>query len=118
MMLLLLFFFVAACSSAPDWGELFRSIPSVARLEENEQIYTSQPHVAGTEGDKRTADFTLQRFVEAGLDNAHIEEHSVLLTYPIAAALSMSSPIVFNATLQEPFIPEDPSTGDDRIIKA
>jgi N-acetylated-alpha-linked acidic dipeptidase len=62
------------------------------------------------------AEFTLQRFKDAGLDNAHIDEHDVYLTYPLSASLSMSSPIVYNATLTEPYIPEDPTSGDSRII--
>jgi N-acetylated-alpha-linked acidic dipeptidase len=112
-----LIFLLTFCMMAnSDWGSILRDLPSVARLIENEQVLSSQPHVAGSLGDRWLANFTYQRFLESKLENVVVDEQIVLLSKPISASVSMIFPAPYNASLFEPFIPEDPSTGDDRII--
>jgi hypothetical protein len=99
-----------------DWGARFRAIPSASRCVENEAIYTSQPHLAGTPGDRWMAEYTYAAFKSSGLQNVVMDEHSVLLTYPLSASVVMSQPVHFQASLTEPVVEEDPTSGDSRIV--
>ncbi len=107
---------VVSFAVGQDWAARFRAVPSSSRCVENEAIYTSQPHLAGTEGDRWMADFTFDSFTKSGLQNVVLDEHKVLLTYPLSTSVVMHSPIAFTASLKEPVVREDPTSGDSRIV--
>ncbi len=83
---------------------------------EAEAVYTSQPHVAGTEGDRWMAEYTYAAFKSAGLANVQLDAHDVLLSYPLGSSVVMTRPVSFKASLTEPVIEEDPTSGDSRIV--
>ena len=74
---------------------------------------TSQPHVAGTEGDRATALFVQQTFLDAGLSDARLDPQRVLLSYPVDRSLSLldsTGATVHVAPLSEAVLPEDPTS--------
>jgi N-acetylated-alpha-linked acidic dipeptidase len=71
----------------------------------------SMDHVAGTEGDYETAQYTLQQFQAMGL-SAEIQPLQVLLNYPISRSLEVTAPIQYQAGLSEDIFPNDPTSGN------
>ncbi|MFQ5694437.1 MAG: M28 family metallopeptidase [Terriglobia bacterium] len=59
----------------------FLAVPAAQRAEEHHRILTEEPHPAGSEADRRTAEYVLEQFRAAGLE-ATIEEFHVLLPEP------------------------------------
>lgn len=69
----------------------------------------SMPREAGSPSAEAAALHVQQQFLLHGLQ-ARIEEHEVLLPEPLEAQLEMLLPMAWQATLQEPALPEDPDT--------
>ncbi len=63
------------------WEELYLAQPDPARCGRYLRRLTSEPHVAGTPGDRRVTDFIYDEFQRDGL-NPEIVEYRVLLSYP------------------------------------
>jgi N-acetylated-alpha-linked acidic dipeptidase len=71
---------------------------------------SSQPNQVGSPHDKANADFMLAKFLEWGWD-AHIETFSVLYPSPKKEALELLGPHPYTATLTEPAIAGDATSG-------
>ncbi len=71
---------------------------------------SSEPNQVGSPHDKANAEFMLKKFREWGWD-AHIETFDVLYPTPQKVALELLGPHPFTATLHEPPIPGDASSG-------
>jgi N-acetylated-alpha-linked acidic dipeptidase len=71
---------------------------------------TAHPHPVGSPYDKDNAEWILARFKEWGFD-ARIETFSVLFPTPKSRLLEMIKPTTFRASLQEPAVPGDPTSG-------
>ena len=71
---------------------------------------SSQPNQVGSPHDKANADFMLAKFREWGWD-AHIETFSVLYPSPKKEALELLGPHPFTATLSEPPVAGDATSG-------
>ena len=56
----------------------FLAVPDPARAEVEHQTLTAEPHVAGSAADRRTAEYVLEVFRQAGIP-AELEEFQVLL---------------------------------------
>jgi N-acetylated-alpha-linked acidic dipeptidase len=75
------------------------------------------PHLAGSVEDYKLAKFTLERFAESFPNSSFLDPHDVLLTYPLASSITMSSPVQYDCVIREPVIPVDPTSGDSRIVE-
>lgn len=94
-------------------------LPSAKRLKNYLRNYTSEPHLAGTESDKRQAEWTREKLNEFGIPNAKIETYWPLLNYPISRRLAIvSGPeyLRYNASLKEERVEEDESTSNPDIV--
>ena len=100
----------ANASAERDWEAKFRAIPDPARMRESMRRLSARPHHVGSAYDKDNAEWILSRFKEYGLD-AHIEEFEVLFPTPQDRLVEMTAPSRFTAKLQEPTVPEDPTSG-------
>lgn len=101
--------------------QMMLDLPSPKRLRYYLQNYTSEPHLAGTEADKRQAEWTLEKFTEFGIPNAEIKTYYPLLNYPVSHRLAIvSGPeyLRYNASLKEDRVKEDPSTKNPDITPA
>lgn len=93
-------------------------LPSNERLRENLKTYTSISHLAGTENDKKQAEWTRDTFQSYGLDTK-IETYWPLLNYPISHRLALvSGPehLRFEAKLTEDVVDEDETSKDQNAI--
>jgi N-acetylated-alpha-linked acidic dipeptidase len=92
-----------------EWEEKFKAIPQPANMRAAMQRLTAHPHHVGSPYDKDNAEWILAQFKSYGLD-AHIETFDVLFPTPIDRAVELVSPTRFVAKLQEPALPQDPTS--------
>ncbi len=84
-------FFPDNAARQADVEETFREVPTPAQAEHDLWILTQMPHVAGTPADRKTAQYVLDQFREAGLD-AKIVEYQVLLPMPKEVKVDLVEP--------------------------
>ena len=95
--------------------ELFAQYPSAEAAKEQLRYLTSEPHVAGTSGDQRMADFVKEEFEKAGIPQVSIYELEVMLNYPnfthpsrlILRSASNDHDVLYKAKLSEAVLEED-----------
>jgi N-acetylated-alpha-linked acidic dipeptidase len=105
-------------------GFPLRDIPAEARLEQQLQalplpsamkrymrFMAAEPHNAGSPRSRVVAEYVLGNLREWGLD-AHIERFEALIPFPTIRELEVVSPTHFTALLREPYVPQDPDSGD------
>src|SRR5450759_197750 len=99
----------ALSQSSREWEERFRAIPKPENLRNYMEKLSARPHHLGSPYDKENAEWILSKFREWGLD-ANIETFDVLFPTPKERAVELTSPTKFVAKLQEPGLPEDPTS--------
>ncbi|HET7451287.1 MAG TPA: PA domain-containing protein, partial [Thermoanaerobaculia bacterium] len=87
----------------------FRSAIDPATIRETMRVLSARPHHVGSEYDRMNADWILERFRSFGWD-AKIETFDVLFPTPAERLLEMTAPGKFRAKLEEPAVPEDPTS--------
>ena len=87
-----------------------RAAMSADTIRETMRHLTARPHHVGSAYDKENAEWILARFKEWGFD-AKIETFQVLFPTPKTRLLELVKPTAFRAGLQEPAVPEDPTSG-------
>jgi N-acetylated-alpha-linked acidic dipeptidase len=92
-----------------DWEKEFRTIPDRQRLREYMKRLSARPHHLGSPYGRDNAKWILSKFQEWGLD-AHIETFDVLFPTPRERIVELVAPQRFVASLQEPPVPEDPTS--------
>jgi N-acetylated-alpha-linked acidic dipeptidase len=94
-----------------QWEGKMRAIPDPRNLRAYMERLTARPHNVGSPYDKDNAEWILSKFKEFGLD-AHIETFNVLFPTPKERLVELvDGGPHFTATLQEPVVPEDPTSG-------
>src|SRR5262249_50296061 len=83
---------------------------SADRAREYHQFLTEQPHLAGSDRNRQLAEWVRDRWIEYGLEDVRIEEHEVLLPWPVDLSVEMTEPQPWKARFTEDPIPGDPST--------
>lgn len=81
------------------------------------QYLTSEPHMAGTPGDLKMAQYVQAQWQSFGIQNAEIQPVPALLSYPLQdkqPSLTLldhnTNTPLFTAALTEPILPEDPTS--------
>src|SRR5512133_3973776 len=92
-----------------DWETQFRAIPDTQRLRSMMQRLSARPHHVGSPYDKTNAEWIRDQFASYGWD-AQIERFDVLFPTPITRVVELVSPTTYRATLQEPTVPQDPTS--------
>ena len=92
-----------------QWENDFRAIPSPQNERDYMQHLSAHPHNVGTAYDKQNAEWILAHYKQWGWD-AHIETFDVLFPTPKERLVELVAPTQFTAKLQEPAVPEDPTS--------
>jgi N-acetylated-alpha-linked acidic dipeptidase len=87
-----------------------RSVPNRDTLRFLVRQLAAVPHEAGTERSRHVAELLLARFRALGFD-AKIEEFEALMPRPLTRALELVAPERFTASLAEPALDQDPTSG-------
>jgi N-acetylated-alpha-linked acidic dipeptidase len=98
-----------AASTELNWEAKFKAIPLPANIREYNRRLSARPHHVGSPYDRGNAEWILSKFQEWGWD-AHIETFKVLFPTPKERAVELVVPTKFVAKLEEPTIPEDPTS--------
>ena len=93
----------------------FLKVPKADNLRERMQFITQAAHHAGSPASKKVAEYILSQFKSFGL-NASIEEFSALMPYPTERSLELVSPEHYQAKLQEPPVPQDPTSSESDYL--
>jgi N-acetylated-alpha-linked acidic dipeptidase len=102
-----------ASDTERGWEEKFRAMPVPATIKENMRRLSARPHHVGSPYDKDNAEWMLAKFKEWGFD-AQIENFYVLFPTPKERLVELkdaSGAVKFTASLKEPVVPEDPTSG-------
>ena len=100
----------SSAATEREWEAKFRDLPSPDVIRQNMQRLSAHPHAVGQPYDKENAEWMLALFRQWGFD-AHIETFDVLFPTPKERIVELISPVKFVAKLQEPPVPEDPTSG-------
>ena len=90
--------------------EIAKAVPHRDSLRARLELLAAVPHEAGTARSRQVAERILERFRAAGLE-ARIEQFEALMPRPVMRTVELIEPERFTATLGEPAIPEDPTSG-------
>jgi N-acetylated-alpha-linked acidic dipeptidase len=101
---------LAAQGSPPSWEAQFRDLPDPARVRAAIERLSARPHHVGSPYGRDNAEWIRARFVEHGWQ-ASIEQYDVLFPTPRERVLELVAPTSVRAVLEEPSIPEDPTSG-------
>lgn len=85
-------FFPESAVREAEIEKTFQAVPTPERARLDLWALTAEPHVAGTPEDRRTAEFVLKQFRNAGLD-AEIVAYKVLLPMPREVKVDLVAPI-------------------------
>lgn len=87
-----------------------RAVPSRDTLRALVRQLSAVPHEAGTDRSRHVAELLLARFRAMGL-NARIEQFEALMPRPVTRTLELLTPEPWAASLREPALSQDPTTG-------
>jgi N-acetylated-alpha-linked acidic dipeptidase len=96
----------------------FKAIPSADEERRQHRIFTSAPHLAGSERNNELARYIADEWRKQGLEDVVLRQYDVYSTQPKSSFLEMVSPVRYQATLHEQSYPEDPDTKDPAISLA
>jgi N-acetylated-alpha-linked acidic dipeptidase len=99
-----------AAESEIGWEKKFRDVPQQDRLREYMRRLSARPHHVGSPYDKDNAEWILAQLKSWGLD-AKIEVFDTLFPMPLERSLELLEPVTYKAKLEEPSLPEDPTSG-------
>ncbi len=93
-------------------------MPDPELAKQHLQTLTAVPHVAGSIEDRKTAEYVLQKYQEAGLD-AHIQEYKIWMALPLDVRVDVVEPqnVVMHGPSPER-VSDDPFQKDARILPA
>ena len=92
------------------WDAKFRAIPDARNVGTYVRTLSARPHHLGSAYDKQNAEWILAKFREWGWD-AQIERYDVLFPTPKERLLELVAPTRFKASLEEPELQVDPTSG-------
>ncbi|HSA91822.1 MAG TPA: M28 family metallopeptidase [Terriglobales bacterium] len=96
----------------------FLAVPDAARAGEHLRILTAEPHLAGTSGDFKTAEYVAEQYRKAGLET-EIVEYKVWMNYPgkISVLIQLPDGRTFTGPTPE-HVAGDPFQSDPRVVTA
>lgn len=86
------------------------ALPTRDSLLEWHQMLASEPHIAGTDGDRKVIEAIAGTLRGMGLE-VEVHEFWPLLAWPVSGALELVAPEVKTLAIQERILPEDPFSG-------
>lgn len=87
-----------------------RAVPNRDTLRALVRQLSAVPHEAGTERSRHVAEVLLARYRALGFD-ARIEQFEALMPRPVSRSLELVAPVRYAATLKEPALRQDPTSG-------
>ncbi|HET7183438.1 MAG TPA: M28 family metallopeptidase [Terriglobales bacterium] len=94
----------------------FLAVPDPHHAEQHMKILTAEPHMAGTPGDRKTAEYVARKFREWGFET-EIVEYKVWMNYPAEVSVDAVTPagVIMHGPTRE-HVPGDPFQDDPRVV--
>src|SRR5437868_6814805 len=92
-----------------QWEAKFQAIPKPENARTYLQRLSAHPHAVGQPYDKDNAEWLASQFKSWGLDS-RVENFYVLMPWPKERVVELVEATQFKAKLQEPAVPEDPTS--------
>jgi N-acetylated-alpha-linked acidic dipeptidase len=95
----------------------FLAVPDPRHAEQHMKTLTAEPHVAGTPGDRRTAEYVARRFREWGFDT-EIVEYKIWMNSPLEVSVEATLPgagVIMHGPTRE-HVEGDPFQDDPRVV--
>jgi N-acetylated-alpha-linked acidic dipeptidase len=92
------------------WDVRYRALPDAKQIGAFMATLAARPHHLGSAYGKQNAEWMLARFTEWGWE-ARIETYDVLFPTPTERLVELIAPTRFKATLEEPALAIDPTSG-------
>jgi N-acetylated-alpha-linked acidic dipeptidase len=108
----------AAAAKQVAVEQKFKAIPTPDEERRQHRIFTSAPHLAGSERNNELARYIADEWRKQGLEDVVLRRYDVYSTEPKSSFLEMVSPVHYQATLHEQSYPEDPDTKDPAVSLA
>ncbi len=108
-------FFPNRAAQEVEIEKTFRAVPTPDRARLDLWTLTAEPHVAGTPEDRKTAEYVLEQFRQAGLE-AQIVEYDVLLPLPKEVRVDLIEPIKRHGPTPEGGWEEAKKKRDSKVI--
>lgn len=96
-----------------NWEEQFDKVLNPANIDKLLKDMSARPHHIGSPGGKAVAEYMQQYFAALGYDSK-IETLYTLFSTPKERLLEMTGPVKFKATLSEPPLKEDGTSGQTK----
>ncbi|MGC1686370.1 MAG: M28 family metallopeptidase [Candidatus Acidiferrales bacterium] len=106
-------FFASRVEAEQQLEQKLRRVPDSAHAEANLRKLTSEPHMAGTDASRRTAEWLRDQYESYGFD-AKIVSYQVWLPMPVEVRLELVEPEKKTLATQEEPYAEDKDTSDPR----
>jgi N-acetylated-alpha-linked acidic dipeptidase len=96
----------------------FKSIPNPDEERRQHRIFTSEPHVAGSQRNNELAKYIAEEWRKQGLEDVVIRRYDVYSTAPKSTSLEMVAPVHYRASLREEPYQVDPDTANPNVSSA
>lgn len=99
-----------SAAAQQDLEHRFNALISTESARTFHRYFTSEPHPAGTEANKKVAEYIADTWKKQGLEDVTIRRYDVLSSLPKQVSLEMISPKPYKAGLREDTYDVDPDT--------
>jgi N-acetylated-alpha-linked acidic dipeptidase len=103
-------FTAASSATERSWEAKFQAIPEPARMRSMMERLSARPHHVGTAAGRANAEWLRDQFRSYGW-TAELETFDVLFPTPVERVVELVAPTKFRASLKEPAVPGDPTSG-------
>jgi N-acetylated-alpha-linked acidic dipeptidase len=100
-----------------EWERKLQRLPDPASAERHLRFLTAQPHMAGTEGSRRVAEYVRDRLRDYGFE-AELARYTTWLPHPVEINLELIAPEPRALATPEDPVAADPASGDARAVGA
>jgi N-acetylated-alpha-linked acidic dipeptidase len=95
-------------------GQL-KQLISASSARDFHRYFTSEPHPAGTEQNRKVAEFIAETWRKQGLEDVTLRQYDVLSSLPREVGVEMVSPVQYRAGLREDAYDVDPDTKNSNV---
>jgi len=92
-----------------------KQLVSASSARDFHRYFTSEPHPAGTEQNRKVAEYIAETWRKQGLEDVTIREYDVLSSLPREVSVEMVSPVAYRAGLREDAYDVDPDTRNPNV---
>jgi N-acetylated-alpha-linked acidic dipeptidase len=111
-------FTASSAARENDVEQKFKAIPNADEERRQHRIFTSEPHVAGSQRNNDLANYIADEWRKQGLEDVVVRRYDVYASDPKSTFLEMVAPTHYRASLREEPYDVDPDTREPSVSSA